>query len=321
MDYLVLNFESIPFQSKEDADKRFPDFLSILDFAFKKGITTIRTENKYGKGWFDFLLAENYFLRNWLDKQEKEYILKIKTIISKTEVPLIPADENKQLAIFELSEYHLSENPEIKTPSLGAAHLLKQTAISFYSNEYWNKHQIGIEKYEIDSSSGKENSSSVLVDNITTLIHWDYYLNLLNIQRKESLLEGNNLWTQRKTEYPNLIFCGETEYQFKKFNFSKNTTNKVINIFGKMNSFCENNKKNFTVENFRNITQLNFSPESQPVQDNEKLRALRKFRNPNGEKEYFKWHIKNIPNTRLYFQFDFEQKQILIGYIGKHLPT
>jgi len=234
-------------------------------------------------------------------------------------VPLIPTDESEQLAIFELSEYHLSENSEIKTPSLGAAHLLKQTAISFYSNEYWNEREISIGKYAIDSSSGDDNSTTVLVDNITTFIHWEYYLELLDQHRKESLIKGNNLWTERKTAYPNLIFCGETEYQFRKFSFTRNTTILVINIFGKMNSFCENNKEDFTVENFRNTTQLNFSEESQTVKNSEKLKRLREFRNSNGEKEYFKWHIKNIPNTRLYFQFDIAQKQILIGYIGKHL--
>ncbi len=323
MEYLILNEESIPYKTVEEADDRFPVFLKLIDDAFFNNLKIIRATGMYDPGWFEFPLADDYVLREWLEKQEKDYTTRIKSIITKTSFPIIPEDEEEVLSRYELSDFYLKDDRSIQTPSLGATYLLDELAISFSSNHYWIKNLIEVEHYEIEEETGEDITEIVAVNNISEEEHWREHLIEIERQRRESVRSGQGLWDNRVEWFPNLIFCGETENQLKKFSFSASVRNKVWDVLKKMNAFCEANmhENSFTVDNLRDHTGLNISPESETVINNPKFRQRREFRKPDGHKEYFEWHVKNIPNIRLYFQVDPEQKQFFVGYIGKHLRT
>jgi len=53
-----------------------------------------------------------------------------------------------------------------------------------------------------------------------------------------------------------------------------------------------------------------------------RYRASRTFLRNNGENIFCEWHlkIKGSINWRIHFHVDFEQRRVIVGYVGKHLP-
>lgn len=48
----------------------------------------------------------------------------------------------------------------------------------------------------------------------------------------------------------------------------------------------------------------------------------RNFLCPDGQKRTFEWHLKGLPNAwRIHIWADSHSRKILIGYVGRHLPT
>lgn len=324
MEYLILNEESVPFESHKDANDKFPVFLKLIDIAFSQRIKLIRTTGKFDTGWFEFPLTHNLVLREWIETKAYDYKAKVKSIISKTSFPIIPDDEIRILRRYELSEFSLTDDNTVPVPSLGAALLLNQLAISFYSNEYWREARINIQHYEIAETTGEdEKTTNANVNNISTIENWGIHFEKIDKQRKESVRNGKELWDNRDDWFPNIVFCGETDNQLRAFSFSKGVKTKTWEVLEKLNDFCSenNNAGTFTISNLIEKTGLDISLESETVRNNSKLKQLREFRKPNGNKEYFEWHIKNISNIRLYFQLNITEAQIFVGYIGKHLPT
>ncbi|MCP4155269.1 MAG: hypothetical protein GY757_46515 [bacterium] len=68
-------------------------------------------------------------------------------------------------------------------------------------------------------------------------------------------------------------------------------------------------------------TGFEISGESSWVRDNPKYRAFREFVPEGKGKVFFEWHIKIGNETRIHYFLDKEEKKIIIGHCGKHLPV
>jgi len=297
MEYMILNEESIPFSSIVP----LPFLISLID-----------------SGWYNLPLTDNYYMRNWIESQNIDYKRQLKTIIDKTVSPQIPVDEIETNNDALLSEFSLESNCEIQTPSLGVAVLLDQLAISFKSNSYWDYSEINLIRQKLNSNA-EIIKNICIVKNATQFTNWQKHLKIINLERKENLRKGSKLWENRETEFVNLIFCQATKKQFQQFNFNNSTYNRLWENLTLLNdniSKCSNNSE------FKKITKLNFSDESDSVKNNPKLSRYREFTLPNDNKEFFGLHVKNFPGAmRLHFIPDYSTNKIFIGYFGKHLPT
>jgi hypothetical protein len=60
--------------------------------------------------------------------------------------------------------------------------------------------------------------------------------------------------------------------------------------------------------------------ESETVRNSAKLRSLREFKDGDKTRVMFP-HLSVDYRTRLHFEFCPEEDRIIIGYVGKHLPT
>ncbi|MBF0233774.1 MAG: hypothetical protein HQK65_12165, partial [Desulfamplus sp.] len=89
-EYLILNEESLPFKTYITADNNLFHFFKVVKAAFKERVFPIRVSEKFDSHWYHLLLSDNYLLREWLKKQDKEYSRSIKTLISNTAMPHIP---------------------------------------------------------------------------------------------------------------------------------------------------------------------------------------------------------------------------------------
>ncbi|MEM7660363.1 MAG: hypothetical protein AAF399_29930, partial [Bacteroidota bacterium] len=293
-------------------------FLQIVQVAFQAGLKGIRISEGMDKGWFSLLLSPEYYVRDWIKEQEREYQRRIKSLISKTEVPHIPEEELGLTDRFALSDFYLANEPEIETPSLGAAYLLSQIAISFASHDRWLPSCIPLLHRELREEGEPE--STVEAKNCATWESWQNYAQALERQKIASLQKGKALWEHRETEFPHLIFCGKAEKQLRNLTVSDTVFRQLWDALYKLNDFCETGRK-FSLREIQEQTQLRMSDESETVRTNPSLAQLRTFL-IEGEKVYFGYHIKNFSGAlRLHFYPDQARNRIYIGYFGKHLPT
>lgn len=318
MEYFILNEESIPFLRKQDCKINLPIFFKILSFAFKHGVQAIRVSNSFDSGWYGLPVAKNYYLRDWLEEQRRDYSSRIKSLISKTAVPQIPINEIGLSSRFEISEFSLAANKSIKAPSLGAAYLSNQTGLSFNSSEYWNSDLVKI----IQTTLNQESDIVIQdcsVKNIAIIDHWNLFHNALEDQRKANCRKGRILWEQKEDEFPNLIFCHSTKKQLENMSVGDSVFSRLWDNLKALNSSIDE-CDNFNA--FVKETNLDISDESDSVKQNKKLRRYREFTIPIGGKKFFGLHIKNFPGAyRLHILPDYEGSKVYIGYFGKHLPT
>lgn len=306
----------LPFVNKSDVDTNFHVFIEIIENAIKERFRAVRISGEYDTGWFEIPILNELSLRQWVEQQNKDYKIKIKSIIQKTEYPLIPENEINLSERYGWSEYVLKDKG-IEVKSLGAAYLLQQPAISCLSDLIWDNYTLAIEGQE--ATDEDINSFEAKVVNCASLKHWKILIEEINTQRKKNLQKGNLLWEERETQFPNLIFCGNTSKRFKNISVSNSVYNQLWKVLTSLNQFC-NEFSNYSLQNKKKVTELDISDESSPVKQKPMLKRYREF-DVNGEKVFFGFHIKNFGGAfRLHFYPVAEEKKIYIGYFGKHLP-
>lgn len=318
MEYIVLNEESIPFDSRNDSEMYLPVFFEILSDAFVNKMDSIRITENLDSGWYNILVADGLYLRDWIGTQNIDYKIKLKTIIAKTKLPQIPVHEIEISSKYLLSEFWLANDCTIQTKSLGVAFLLKQLAISFQSNEIWNSSELNLTYSRIDED---ENITEEICNakNVTQFVHWQHHLRNIIKERRDNFRKGRELWEHRETEFSNLIFCNSTKKQFQQLDINDATYVKLYDNLQLLNNNIEECSND---SDLKGTTNLNFSDESESVKDNPKLRRFREFTLPNHETKFFGLHVKNFPaSMRLHFYPDYLTKKIYIGYFGKHLPS
>jgi hypothetical protein len=316
MEYLILNEESLPFKVIKDSHDNLPTFFEILSEAFSNNLETIRVSENFDRGWYNIEITEGYRLREWIEIQEIEYKRKLKSLIDKTKFPQIPHEDIESRSEFELSDFYLKKQKSIKTPSLGVSYLVNQLSISFLSDEIWDNPIIEITYLKMKESTDIE-ENNVLVRNSARIEHWNEHFIKIEDERKNNNRRGSILWENREKEFCNLIFCGATKNQITNLSVSNATFDSLWGNLKKLNNNinkCNNDKE------LKDITKLDFSPESESVRNNPKLNRYRMFQLPDGKQSLFSLHIKNFPGYfRLYFLPDYNGKKIFIGYFGKHL--
>lgn len=321
MEYLILNEESIPYTTRANANAELPIFISIVSDALSKNIKSIRISEKLGGSWYEMPVCNNYTLREWLNDKDddKEFERKIKTFISKTDIPHIPINDTEQKRRYDNSYFFLLQHPQIEVPSLGATYFTSQLAISFSSSEYWNDNIVSILKNELVEEDFVDEVVSVA--NIVSENQWNIQFEQIENQRKESIRKGRELWEHRENEFPNLIFCGDTEKNFNKMSISEIVFNQLWNTLSLLNNYSSDKSNDFSITSIQATTNLDISDESESVKTNPKLSIYRMFKTQIGKK-FFGYHVKNFAGEkRLQFFVEKDSKEIYVGYFGKHLPT
>jgi hypothetical protein len=290
-------------------------FFTVYQKAVKDGFKHIRVSENIDAALYEMSIAPGITVREWIAKQDIDYTRRLKSLISSTHCPIFDPQNTEESKRAILSDFYY-ENQVV--PILGAVYLLKQLSLSFNSNTIWDKPVFKINHSEM-ISSGEIIDRLVDVNNVTSIAHWEaHYVNIEQLQ-KDIIRNSADIVSKIEEQFQHIIFIKSAIKQLESHNISPVLFNEIWEALKVLDNMIENNNKELTLHDVRACTNLDISDESISVKQNPKLNRHRRFFY-NDAYRFFWYHIKNFSNAyRLHFLV--EDNKIVVGYIGKHLPT
>ncbi|BDS09696.1 hypothetical protein [Aureispira anguillae] len=318
MEYFILNDHSLPFEQEENIDQALKLFFDIYKKATKVNFKTIRITNSLDSGWYSIPIGCNTYIRTWIEQQDQEYKGRIKALIASTQSPILSIEEI-EVERAQLSDFFYQQ---ISVPSLGACYLLNQLALSFYSNPKWDSPSFLIDHHELKNGDSEIEHSLKNVNNVTTVAHWEHHYSLIEQVKIQNLQQSKTFLNDFETLFEHIQLVTTVKKKLIKGEFSPVFHQRIWDSITSLNDYIidcldKNIPPNYT--DLIDFTQLNISDESDSVKNNDKLSRHRLFRY-NGESYFFGYHIKNFPSSQR-MHFLILENKIVIGYVGKHLPT
>ena len=306
---MVLNELSLqPADDQRNAREWMSTFIQTVIEATSHHVSrAIRTESRI----FDIYLAENYPLSRWLndpevDRAEKRYIRSLTT-----KYPFW--DELPELYEKVLSS-EFQHNGRIAN-GLGVAYLLEALAVSLPSEDGWDSAQLSLQATWITEEEGVLEEESVQVIHASQPRHVQEHNEWIQERLRQEIQDGNDLWNRRADLLPSLTFCEAVAAQIQEL--SPTMLRPVVRRLFQLQSYCQNwQEGGFDAQQLPSKA----TPESQATLN--QYSKERTFLCPDNISRTFSWHVRLTPGAwRLYFFPGPEIGQIIIGYIGPHLPT
>jgi len=299
VNFSVFNELSLPINNI----KEFDDFFKVLQRLRDFGLEKIRMDRRFTE--YPEILPHTTFqqLLGQITDETQQRRLKsfINNSVAIIETPLIKEEEIEHEELLT-NEYFYNHEPN--NGGLACSDIWNTIVVSFLSNEQWNSPYIKLQKQTIvNDDINKINLNVRHTSRTEHLQNHQNFFNDLEIEKRLNIIQ-DNFWDRIDELFPNkIVFCKEVKEQIKSLD--KTIFQQAISILRDI----ETNKKQ--------ITDFNYSPESQSVRNNSNLKKLRYF-TVDSEKIYFDNHLK-FSSHRIYFLE--KQDKIYIGYIGKHLST
>ncbi|MBN2442783.1 MAG: hypothetical protein JXJ04_15610 [Spirochaetales bacterium] len=273
------------------------------------GLKDLRIYEKLGNNLYHIELAENYLLSQWLNDPEVEKELKDRLRIITTSSPLITED---YLKVYEVSDFSYDGHTVY---GLGAAVIIDTIAVSFLTSKDLNNSALTIQHHFLNNEE-TETIVQCSVKHASQPKHIDNHLDFFLDKQKRNIENSQNLWEKRDEFLPHLLLCGQVEKALKK-GINSNYLSQIINRLKSLNDYASQwTTGEFSLANLNHTTDLNCSGESQSTMN--KYGSQRRFKLPDGRREYFELHIKT-GDLRFHFFPDNSSHKIYVGYIGKHL--
>ncbi|MBD2456952.1 hypothetical protein H6G80_23105 [Nostoc sp. FACHB-87] len=260
------------------------------------------------------MLAPNYPVGRWFNDADQRERLFIKTLVTKA--PLSIDLGNSDIQDIEnntgLSEFYYGGELAI---GLGIAHLLDTVAVSFTSDECWNCSNIEIDTIQINEDE-KIFNESLEIPHSSYSHHVNEHKEWIQKRIRDMVIDGEDIWNRKTELFPNLEFCEVVGRQLKNIRTRQLELQPVFKILYELQQCTENWKTgSFNVKGYA----LEESGESEATLNQYKNERM--FLCPDGEKRLFEKHIKlRFCNWRIHF-FPKEPGRVIIGYVGRHLPT
>ncbi len=283
--------------------------------AIKKSskLITLRTQYDFHSAQ----LALNYPIRRWLndrevDREERRFLRNLATKSPFSEdiidVEIKEVEENTAI-----SEFYYEGELAI---GLGIAYLLDALSISILSESQWNFSRLNLDVITIDENEELIDEQIELChiscrDHVQE--HTDWIQNRIKIQ----IYDGVKLWKLKEELFPRLEFCDSVGKQLQNIKRGQLELKLVREALSQLDSCCQNwTSGSFSTEGYS----LEISPESTVTLN--QYSQERTFSCPDGQERLFEQHIKlRVCNWRIHFYPKEEPGKIIIGYIGRHLPT
>jgi hypothetical protein len=250
------------------------------------------------------LLAPNYRLAQWrndaqVDRDTRRFFRTLTTKLS-----LIP----------DLPEFWYQTD---QANGLGFAFQHEHLAISLMSRSDWHLSHLELEIRDLDES-GELITEYVEVFHAShsnhVLEHAEWIKNRTHIE----IRDGSDIWNHKDELFPNLQFCDSTGVQIQsllsgdpKFLYVKR---KLLDLEG----ICQDWQKQGGAFDLQRVPGKK-KPESEATLT--MFEQQRTFHCPDGEYRVFSLHVWVTRDWRIHFFPLGKKQQIIIGYIGAHLPT
>ena len=313
MDIYIFNELSSPFSTRTEANKHLRTFLSTCFEARRFGFKTLHLHENIGKNLYEWLIAPDYTISQWLQNSEEDIKNQFRDIIIRT--PLLTDDYPIEKERNELSEFKIHKQFAY---GVGTAYLLETFCVSFLSLDLWDTDEIKNVEHWYLTEADEENTEIITVKHASKPKHLAKYKDWLEQQRRESLAKSQDLWERRKEFFPHLILCGEVEKQLTRLGIQSKFFDQIIERLKRLNEYAQNWQTGSYNKNAVKQCGLRVSGESEETLV--KYGRQRKFRLPNGKRQLFEKHIKT-GDLRFHFYPDENNHIIYVGYIGTHLST
>ena len=274
---------------------------------------TIRTDS----GLDHLLLAPDYTIAQWRNDSavRREMRSFFRTLTA--HAPFLDGVLNQELVDKNNMCQFFHEGREAK--GLGAAYLLDALALSLRSEPFWEESQINLSIVEMDEEGIIHEDQRISVMHASMATHVETHAAWIveRIQADQKVSKGQNIWHNREEWFPRLQFCDVVEAQLQILSSGHPLLHAILKKLRELDGFC----LQWHDGAFDTSTMpFKVSPESSTTL--EQYWSERTFRCPDGEERLFSWHVRLTPNSwRIHFIPDDSTKRLIIGYIGRHLPT
>jgi len=324
MGFVIFNEVSYPFKSKHEIEVGLKNFVKTFAAASELGLTQLRLHQNIGNNLYRLELAPGYLVSHWLysssaDRANNDIKERFKEIM--TDAPLITGNEPIEKEENERSAFEISLDGKKfkKAEGLGAAYLLDTIALSFLSIRFWDTHRINDLKHYYLKEDGADTVNFVNVKHASTPGHMSIHSEWIENKRLQSLTAAKDLWERRDEFFPHIILCGQVEQQLKTIiGIRSGYFTQVMDRLKRLDDFAKQWVSGGFSDKALERYGLNVSGETE--QTMRKYGRERRFKLPNGRREFFEKHIKT-GELRFYFFPDIDEHKIYIGYIGPHLRT
>ena len=307
MEYFILNEHSLPI-AREIEDRCLNQFFDVYKEAMNRNFKQILISGKVGPNWYEIPTSEGRTIRSWISEQSSDYSTRIKSLISSIECPEFCKQDIEQNKNIRFSEFNYNGD---SVPFLGAACLLEQLAFSFGSDEIWNEPFFSLE-------CEKSMDNDIKVCNVTTREHWDMHFKQISDERRTQALSSDDFEKWLNGEFCNIIFTNDASKQLKD-KCSQVFLRKIWDACKELNEVVERVGDQVSYYHVMSETDLDITNESFSVMNDGKLNRYR-MKMYDGKRRFFGYHIKNFSGSKR-VHFIIYGGKIVIGYLGKHLPT
>lgn len=302
--FSIFNELSLPL-NKHHAKDQFGVFFGLLSELKGRGLNQIRMSDDFK----NYNILHNVSLGQFLGQEtNRDFKSRLRSFITnsivKVETPLIKDEDEEEGNQLKSCEYIY--NTLSTDGGLACCDIWSTLAVSFDSDPQWDESDICLQKNTVveDDIAQEE----ITIKHASKICHLDQHQHFFNNMDEENKLNitPDNFWNNKEVHFPKIIkFCPEVEVQIKPLD--RNVFRLAVSILRDI----EMGRKR--------ISDFKQSSEKQTVNNNPKLREMRKF-TVNDEKVFFQNHFKSLPSGyRMYFQE--KDEVIFIGYIGIHLST
>jgi hypothetical protein len=258
----------------------------------------------------EWLLAPDYAIKQWRNDQSVDVELRRKLLAVDFNWPAIREQAEPDLMSRHLGSEYLHEGqPAV---GLGLAWLLDGLAISFDQSP-WVSPTVALTEKTIGDDEAIE-SELVEVKHASKVEHAETHKSWLSPSLE--VFDGHDLWQQRATLFPQLIFCARVEDQLRALDRGHPVLTQVLARLQRLDDYASS----WTTGPFdKGALGIKITPESEPTLS--AYRAEHTFLCPDGEERLFSLHARMTPDAWRLFFYPVQPGELVVGHIGKKLPN
>jgi hypothetical protein len=323
LSFVVFNHHSLPFESAEQARRSAPLLLRVLVRARILGLTAIRIDESLDPSWRRIELAPGFTWSEWMSTdgarpENADLKRAFLSVASASASPLLQSEDERALGLG--CECRLDGRAG-SLRALASAHCLDAPLTSHATRAPWDITPIAVEVDDLDPAGHLRTARHGLL-NLHSLPALDEHRAELLARRDKLLQDAVDLWRQRGTLFPDLVFCPGVEQNLRPWPYGAGLLARVRNALSELQRFVSDWRDGlhfqYTFDALRAYLP-SLSDESDTVKSDPVLAAFRKFRDEKGTSGFYYHHIKLQQGFRIHYLPDGGAKRIRIGYIGKHL--
>ncbi len=315
---LVLNDLSLRHQAtdRHAARRLMREFVDTLITAVDHKVTVLRTHEDIR----NIILSPNYPLDAWLGDHQVPREENLFLLDYMSRYPYIqPYDDNLQDNDELQKDQGLFEGKfkGDKADGLGFAYLMNGLALSFLSEPCWDTPWLDLDCKEMDDESHEIIEFHERQRHVSRARHISKdHAAWIEERLVSGVRNGSDLLRNAVTLFPNLVFCRDASNQIRVLGAGSMYLPSILRLLLAL----EKQANSWTEGDFDYRCLHNASSESESTMS--RFGDKRRFVCPDGIRRTFEWHLKGLPRPwRIHICADSRQKRILIGYVGKHLPT